>query len=97
MPRMLEVLIQAENCRGCRRCEVACATMDRPPFNPRRAGIRVLKDEAEGSEYPVLNMECLERFCGKQIPGAQGALEPACVTACLFQALQMPKEDGDEQ
>ncbi len=97
MPRTLEILIRAENCRGCRSCEVACASLDRPPFNPRRAGIKVIKGEASGSEYPVLNMECLESFCGKQGPKPRMLWEPACVSACLFEALQVPKEDGDGQ
>ncbi len=92
MSRMVPICIDETQCRGCRRCEAACAGHDRPPFNPRRAGVRVIKDEEQGRDTPVLNMECLERFCGKQEPGAAGALEPACVTACLFGGLQMEQE-----
>jgi len=96
MSRVIEILIQEAKCRGCRRCEVACAWQDRPPFNPRRAGVRVIKDEQAGLDQPVLNMECLERFCGKQAPGAGSPLEPACVTACLFGALQLVLPEGNE-
>ncbi|MEF8823381.1 MAG: hypothetical protein V5A14_00795 [Desulfohalobiaceae bacterium] len=92
MSRLVPIRIEEACCRGCRRCEAACAGHDRPPFNPRRAGIRVIKDEQQGRDHPVLNMECLEQFCGKQEPEAADRLEPACVTACLFGALRMEKE-----
>lgn len=93
MDLMVQINIIPENCRGCRSCETACAWWDKPPFNPRRAGIHIIKDEEAGSEYPLLNMECREKFCGKQAPGARSLLEPACVTACLFDALQVEQEE----
>ena len=50
----------------------------------------------EGGDYPVINVECLERFCGKVRPdGSQE--KPACVAACLFGALTMTERGkGDE-
>ena len=59
------IKIIPENCRGCRRCEVACSWHDPGPLNPRLAGIQIMKLDEGGSDYPVINMECLERFCGK--------------------------------
>jgi Fe-S-cluster-containing dehydrogenase component len=86
-----------ENCRGCRRCQVACSWNDPGPLNPRLAGIHILRLNQGGIDYPVINQECLERFCGKTTPGKEEALEPACVGACLFGALEMVvKEDGHE-
>ncbi len=93
MDLVVKINIVPEKCRGCRACETACAWWDKPPFNPRRAGIHIIKDEEAGIEYPLLNMECQEKFCGKQAPGAGSLLEPACVTACLFEALQVEKEE----
>jgi Fe-S-cluster-containing dehydrogenase component len=50
-----------------------------------------------GTDYPVINKECLERFCGKIGPRRKNEMEPACVSACLFGALQMMgKEDEHE-
>jgi Fe-S-cluster-containing dehydrogenase component len=87
------IKIVPENCRGCRRCQVACSSHDPGPLNPRLAGIQILRLEDEGGDYPVLNMECQERFCGKASPGDR---KPACVTACLFGTLEMiEREDGD--
>jgi len=86
------IKIVPENCRGCRRCQVACSSHDPGPLNPRLAGIKILRLEDGGSDYPVLNMECLEGFCGKAEPRDMTALKPACVAACLFGALEMRSE-----
>ena len=86
------ILINQEKCRGCRSCEVACAWRDSGPFNPRLAGINIMKLENEGIDYPVINTECQENFCGKVSPGRTREYEPACVTACLFGALEINPE-----
>lgn len=91
------IRIIPENCRGCRRCQVACSSYDPGPLNPRLAGIQILRLENEGGEYPVINMECLERFCGKSHP-RNTEQKPACVSACLFGALEMTeRKDSNEQ
>jgi len=82
------IRIIPENCRGCRRCQVACSSYDPGPLNPRLAGIQILRLENKGCDYPVINMECLERFCGKADP-RNTEQKPACVRACLFGALEM--------
>ena len=90
------IKIIPENCRGCRRCQVACSSYDPGPLNPRLAGIQILRLENEGGDYPVINMECLEEFCGKINP-RNTDLKPACVSACLFGALEMTeRKDRDE-
>lgn len=86
------ILVCQEKCRGCRRCEVACARLDSPPFNPRRAGVHIMKLDNGGIDYPVLNAECTDRFCGKTLPGQGRENEPACVSACLFGALTLNLE-----
>ena len=87
------ITITQENCRGCRRCQIACSSYDAGPLNPRLAGIQVLRLE-EGGDYPVINIECLERFCGKVRLDVTEE-KPACVAACLFGALTMTdKEEG---
>ncbi len=64
----LSIKIVRENCRGCRRCQVACSWHDPGPINPRLAGIQIMKLDEGGCDYPIFNMECLERFCGKRHP-----------------------------
>ena len=68
MGHALSIRIIPENCRGCRRCQVACSSYDPGPLNPRLAGIQIVRLEDESGDYPVINMECLERFCGKTDP-----------------------------
>ena len=63
------IITHPEKCRGCRRCEMACAWTDQGLINPRLAGIRIWKLEEEGKDYPVLNQQCLDKFCGKELPG----------------------------
>ena len=89
MTHVVSIKIKPENCRGCRRCQVACSWHDPGPLNPRFAGINILRLDDGGMDYPMINMECLERFCGKQDPRTKNALEPACVSACLFGALEI--------
>ena len=93
MGNTLSIKIIPENCRGCRRCELNCSWHDRGPLNPRLAGIHILKLDEGGIDYPVLNRECLENFCGKIDPRRKVEGEPACVSACLFGALQMMQEE----
>jgi len=97
MGNMLSIKIVPEKCRGCRRCQVACSWHDPGPLNPRLAGIQILKLDEGGCDYPVINMECLERFCGKIHPRNKNGREPACVSACLFGALQMSGKEGDNE
>ena len=89
MPTQPRIIIHPERCRGCRRCEIACAWHDQGPLNPRLAGIHILQLDNDGIDYPVVNTECQERFCGKRSPWAARPDEPACVTACLFEALTL--------
>jgi Fe-S-cluster-containing dehydrogenase component len=95
------IKITPENCRGCRRCQLACSSHDAGPLNPRLAGIQILRLDDESGEYPVINMECLEAFCGKAGTGKNTERKPACVAACLFGALEMKtmerKADNEEE
>lgn len=68
----LPININPEKCRGCRRCEVACSWTPSGRINPRLAGIRIWKDEGRGRDYPVINQQCLDNFCGKEHPARRG-------------------------
>lgn len=96
MPRKPLIEVSPENCRGCRRCEIACSWQDFGPLNPRLAGIHILKLDNSGIDYPSLNAHCLDRFCGKTLPGSVESTLPACVSACLFDALKLNQEFDHE-
>jgi hypothetical protein len=61
-------------------------------MNPRLAGIHIMKLNDGGTDKPIINMECLENFCGKTDPSRGKPFEPVCVSACLFEALQVDWE-----
>lgn len=86
------IAVYPDNCRGCRRCEMACAWLGQSAANPRMAAIRVWKIEDSGKDYPVLGQQCLDTFCGKELPGQAGSKVPACVASCLFGALKINRE-----
>lgn len=93
MTSQVPIKINADNCRGCRRCEIACSWHGPGPLNPRLAGIQIMKLEEGSTDQPVINMECLERFCGKIDSSSANQHEPACVSACLFGALKIDWEE----
>jgi len=97
MVHVTPIKINPENCRGCRRCQVACSSHDPGPLNPRLAGVQILRLEDGACDQPVINVECLERFCGKVSSHDTTGRKPACVSACLFGALEMMerKENHD--
>lgn len=97
MSTAVRIVTSPENCRGCRRCEVACSWTQYGTVNPRTAGIRIWKLEEEGKDYPVFNQQCLDRFCGKASPLRKREDEPVCVTTCLFGGIRMAEGvDGNE-
>jgi Fe-S-cluster-containing dehydrogenase component len=97
MANDISIKIVPENCRGCRRCQVACSWHDIGPLNPRLAGINILRLDDGATDYPIINMECMQRFCGKQDTRSKNALEPACVSACLFGALKSTSEEDTHE
>jgi Fe-S-cluster-containing dehydrogenase component len=86
----VRIVIHEDQCRGCRRCEMACSWQESGASNPRLAGIRIWKEEERGKDYPVLNQQCGETFCGREEPWSpKGSRVPRCVAVCLFGALEM--------
>lgn len=54
-PRMS---VDAKKCSGCRMCELLCSFVHEREVNPRRARIRVLLNEKEGINAPLLCNQC---------------------------------------
>ncbi len=87
MPKVIS--IDPDRCTGCRVCEIACSLEHTGECNPNRSRIKVMKDEAEGIDLPVVCMHCADPPCVEVCPtgamtrddasGAVSIQEEACL------------------
>lgn len=92
MGKAIEIRINSEQCRGCRRCALACSWGKEGGVNPRKAGIKIHKLEKGAKDRPMINQQCEEEFCGKTPFEDSEKRVPRCVEACLFGALELVEE-----
>ena len=88
--------IDADKCRGCRRCEAVCAWQN-GLIEPAMSAILIYKVDEKGKNYPVINTICQEQFCAKApLANSQNSSEdmpvPRCVSSCFFGALNFSWE-----
>jgi Fe-S-cluster-containing hydrogenase component 2 len=57
------LIIQSENCTGCRMCELACSSIKEVEFIPERSRIRVVNNGLEGWSRPVVCLQCEDAMC----------------------------------
>ncbi len=57
--------IKAENCTGCRMCELACSSSKEGIFIPDHSRIKVVTKELEGWSRPVVCLQCDDAMCLK--------------------------------
>ena len=57
--------IKAENCTGCRMCELACSSSKEGLFIPDHSRIKVVTKELEGWSGPVVCLQCDDAMCLK--------------------------------
>lgn len=62
------ITIKAENCTGCRLCQLACSSSKLNEFIPDRARIKVVHDALEGWSHPAVCLQCAEPMCLKVCP-----------------------------
>ncbi|MFX0132675.1 MAG: 4Fe-4S dicluster domain-containing protein [Candidatus Hodarchaeota archaeon] len=62
------LVIQAENCTGCRMCELACSSIKEGEFIPERSRIRVVTNELEGWSRPTVCLQCMDPMCMEICP-----------------------------
>jgi carbon-monoxide dehydrogenase iron sulfur subunit len=55
---MMRITVNAEECAGCRQCEMVCSFKHTGMFSPTLARITVYKDDRDGLDYPVLCHQC---------------------------------------
>jgi carbon-monoxide dehydrogenase iron sulfur subunit len=80
---MAKVLtINAENCTGCRMCELACSSSKEGQFNPDRARVKVIDNRLEGWSRPAVCLQCDE---------------PLCVAVCPSQAISKGVTEGGDR
>jgi len=57
------IAVKAENCTGCRMCELACSSSKEGLYIPERSRIRVIADALEGWSRPAVCLQCEDPMC----------------------------------
>jgi len=55
--------INADNCTGCRMCELACSSVKEGEFIPERSRIRIIDNRLQGWSRPAVCLQCEEPMC----------------------------------
>ena len=71
------LVVQAENCRGCRSCQLACSFTRHGVFNPAKSMIVIERDLESGRTAPMIKPIGCD-LCGG---------EPVCADACKYGAI----------
>lgn len=62
------LLVEWERCTGCRMCEVACSLEHEGFCAPGYARLRVIKDEEQGLDFPMVCQHCTDAPCRAVCP-----------------------------
>ncbi|MFH1243179.1 MAG: 4Fe-4S dicluster domain-containing protein [Pseudomonadota bacterium] len=57
------LVIQEENCTGCRLCELACSSFKEGSFIPERSRVKVIYNALEGWSRPSVCLQCEDPMC----------------------------------
>ena len=104
---MKRIKVKAENCAGCRQCEMVCSFQHNKKFSPSLARVTVHKNDRDGLDYPVMCHQC--RQCPPIEACPTGAISKtaegwtwvdwqtcigcgACVEACKYDAIKLTNE-----
>ncbi|MEE9151987.1 MAG: 4Fe-4S dicluster domain-containing protein [Thermoplasmata archaeon] len=76
---MPKLTFNAENCTGCRACELACSFHCEGIFSPSKSRIRVVRIDEEGIDVPV---------------GCEHCDNAVCMLVCPVKAITEDKSNG---
>jgi carbon-monoxide dehydrogenase iron sulfur subunit len=71
------LFVQAQNCRGCRSCQLACSFVKHGVFNPGKSMIVMERDPMNGYAAPMIKPLGCDQCSG----------DPACAHACKYGAI----------
>jgi len=71
------LFVQAQNCRGCRSCQLACSFAKHGVFNPGKSMIVLERNLADDRTAPMIKPIGCD-LCGG---------DPACAKACKYGAI----------
>ena len=57
------ILLNAEKCTGCRRCELVCSFAKEKIFNPAQSRIRLLRIKESEKTVPIVCQQCVTPLC----------------------------------
>ena len=101
---MRRIIVDAGRCAGCRYCEMVCSYAHEGRFSPSLSRVTVIKEDAQGMDYPVYCRQCEECPSITACPAEalhrtrEGFIAVdadacigcgSCATACKFDAVKM--------
>jgi Fe-S-cluster-containing dehydrogenase component len=105
------LLANPRACIGCRSCELFCSFYHHKENNPSRALLKIVKDEVQCTDIPVICQHCDKPSCVEVCPvqafkiGKHTGIPiidhkicigcRACVTACPFGAIRIDPKTGE--
>jgi Fe-S-cluster-containing hydrogenase component 2 len=101
------LIVSAEDCAGCRHCELVCSFEHERVFNPELSRIRVIKDDTNGLDYPITCRNCdscppTQKCPTKSITKTEAGIQVKwqdcnecglCVKLCTFNAIRLNKKN----
>lgn len=67
---MNRLIILAEKCTGCKTCEMICSLSHEGRCNPVESRVRLIKNEREGINFPLVCAQCEKPTCKEMCPVA---------------------------
>jgi len=104
LPQMKRIIVEADECAGCRVCEMACSFRHEGRFSPSLSRITVIKVDKHGLDYPLFCRQCescppastcptgaLSRTAGGTIAvDAEACIGcGSCVEACNYDGIKL--------
>ena len=82
-----KLVVLAQNCRGCRSCQLACSFEKTGVFNPGRSMIVMERDLSDGRVAPMIKPIGCD-LCGG---------DPVCAKACKYGAITYEQGTSEDK